>query len=102
MLAFLFDTFDAPKSPVSFTETLKQLKVSSVLSQKSISELNISYALYLEDLAQLYFRANKLKDFPYEVKTQKSPLLEFANPSDLTLDSDSTLSKLALYMEQTI
>lgn len=76
----MFDTHDAPRTKNNFSETLKQVKLNSLLSQESMKEIKQVYSTFLEDLAVKYFYANKIKDFPYKLKTEKSPLLEFVDP----------------------
>jgi hypothetical protein len=71
-----------------------------------MNELKNVFTSFIQNLADQYFYCNKLKEFPYQIKTEKSPLLEFANPSDLdfdsTLISKEPLSRIAFFLEYTI
>lgn len=45
------------------------------------------YKAFIEKLAFDYFTLSKLKEFPYKIRTETSPLLQFENAADLELDS---------------
>jgi hypothetical protein len=80
VLALLFDTHDAPKVKSNFNETLKQVKLSEILSPKSMQEISQVYGQYLDKMAFDYMQANKVKEFPYPLNIKASPLIEFENP----------------------
>jgi hypothetical protein len=56
----------------------------------------------MKSLAYAYCSLNKIKEFPYDIKMNSFPLIEFTTPTDAQIDSESTLDKVAFFLEYTI
>jgi hypothetical protein len=76
VLSLLFDTKDDPAPGYhNFEEVLKSIKLTSLMSKESIAQIIDHYPSFINELALKYLHEDKLKQFPFAIKSANANLI---------------------------